>query len=392
MKHAEGATIPAAFKAIDFDERPFLVIWEATQACDLACVHCRASAQPSRNPFELSTDEAKRLIDDIADLQAPLFVITGGDPLKRPDVYELVRYAADLGLRPSMTPSATPLLTREAIVRLKESGLARLAISLDGPTAEIHDGFRRVKGSFDLTIQGARWAREIGLAVQINTTITRHNLGQLDAIIATLEELDIALWSVFFLVPTGRGSDVDLISAEEFEQVFAKLYETSRRVKFDIKSTEAQHYRRYLLQRRTECRREGSDPAQLPPVLGMSSADGIGRAPKGINDGKGFAFVSHVGEVFPSGFLPVSAGSVREQKPSTLYRESPLFKDLRDSNKLEGKCGRCEYKQICGGSRARAYALTNNAFAEEPCCLYEPRQGGSAGLQPGEPVRTDCGL
>jgi radical SAM protein len=380
MTRAEDVGVSAAFAGIDFDERPFLVIWEATQACDLACVHCRASAQPSRNPFELSTEEAKRLIDDIAEMQSPLFVITGGDPLKRPDVYELVRYAADLGLRPSMTPSATPLLTREAIVKLKESGLARLAISLDGPTAEIHDGFRRVKGSFDLTIQGAQWAREIGLPVQINTTITRHNLGQLDAIIATLEELDIALWSVFFLVPTGRGSDVDLISAEEFEQVFAKLYETSQRVKFDIKSTEAQHYRRYLLQRRTERRREGvADPAKLPPVLGMSLTDGIGRAPKGINDGKGFAFVSHLGEVFPSGFLPVSAGNVRNEKLSTLYRESPLFKGLRDANKLEGKCGRCEYKQICGGSRARAYALTDNAFAEEPCCIYEPKQGGRAG-------------
>lgn len=368
------ATGPAAYMGIDFDERPFLVIWEATQACDLACVHCRACAQPLRNPLELSTDEAKRMIDDVADLQTPLFVITGGDPLKRPDVYDLVRHAADKGLRPSMTPSATPLLTREAIVKLKESGLARLAISLDGPTAEIHDGFRRVKGSFDLTIQGARWAREIGLPVQINTTITRHNLHLIDDVIALLEELDIALWSVFFLVPTGRGSEIDLISADEFEQVFAKLYETSRRVKFDIKSTEAQHYRRYLLQRRTELKREGKPSGQLPPVLGTASADGIGRAPKGINDGKGFAFVSHTGEVFPSGFLPISAGNVRQQKLSYLYRESPLFQSLRDADKLEGKCGRCEYKQICGGSRARAFALTDNAFAEEPCCSYQPKQ------------------
>ena len=300
MKRGDGNKGPAAYTNIDFDQQPFLVIWEATQACDLACVHCRACAQPLRNPLELSASEAKRLIEDVAELQTPLFVISGGDPLKRPDVYELVRHAADLGLRPSMTPSATPLLTREAIVKLKDSGLARLAISLDGPTAEIHDGFRRVQGSFDLTIQGTRWAREIGLSVQINTTITRHNLGYLDDIIAVLEELDIALWSVFFLVPTGRGSDVDLISAEEFEQVFAKLYETSRRVNFDIKSTEAQHYRRYLLQRRTELKREGQTAlGQLPPVLGTASADGIGRAPKGINDGKGFAFVSHTGRCFP---------------------------------------------------------------------------------------------
>ncbi|MGC2209624.1 MAG: TIGR04053 family radical SAM/SPASM domain-containing protein [Candidatus Korobacteraceae bacterium] len=359
---------------IDFDERPFLVIWETTQACDLACLHCRACAQPARNPMELSTEEAKSLIDEIAALQAPLFVMTGGDPLKRTDIYELVRYAADRELRPSMTPSATPLLTREAIVKLKESGLARLAISLDGPTAAIHDGFRRVAGSFDFTIQGARWAREIDLPVQINTTITRHNLKYLDAIIALLEELDIALWSVFFLVPTGRGADIDLISSDEFEQVFAKLYETSRRVKFDIKSTEAQHYRRYLLQRRTELRRDGATrPANLPSVLGTASADGIGRAPKGINDGKGFAFVSHTGEVFPSGFLPISAGNVRSESLTKLYRESPLFQSLRDESNLLGKCGRCEYKQICGGSRARAYALTDDIFAEEPCCSYQPR-------------------
>jgi radical SAM protein len=359
---------------IDFDERPFLVIWETTQACDLACLHCRACAQPSRNPLELSTEEAKGLIDEIAELEAPLFVMTGGDPLKRPDIYELVRYAADRKLRPSMTPSATPLLTREAVVKLQESGLARLAISLDGPTAAIHDGFRRVAGSFDLTIQGARWAREIGLSVQINTTITRHNLKHLDAIIALLDGLDIALWSVFFLVPTGRGADIDLISAEEFEQVFAKLYETSRRVKFDIKSTEAQHYRRYLLQRRTELRRAGATkPSEFPSVLGTASADGIGRAPKGINDGKGFVFVSHTGEVFPSGFLPITGGNVRSESLTRIYRESPLFQSLRDERNLLGKCGRCEYKQICGGSRARAYALTDNIFAEEPCCAYQPR-------------------
>lgn len=358
---------------IDFDERPFLVIWETTQACDLACLHCRASAQPMRNPLELSTGEAKRLINEIAAMRAPLFVFTGGDPLKRPDIYELVRYATQRGLRPSMTPSATPLLTREAIGKLKDAGLARLAISLDGPTAEIHDGFRRVAGSFARTLEAARWAREIGLSVQINTTITRHNLTLLDDIIALLEELDIALWSVFFLVPTGRGSGVDLISADEFEQVFAKLYETSCRVSFDIKSTEAQHYRRYLLQRRTELRRAGVHaPGELPPVLGTASADGIGRAPRGINDGKGFVFVSHTGEVFPSGFLPVSAGNVRTASLAGLYRTNPLFQALRDEGKLEGKCGRCEYKRICGGSRSRAYALTENLFAEEPCCSYHP--------------------
>ncbi len=360
---------------IDLEERPFIVIWETTQACDLACVHCRACAQPFRSSNELTTEQAKHMVDEIAAMQAPLFVMTGGDPLKRPDIYELVEYAAKLGVRPSLTPSATPLLTRAAVAKLKESGLARLAISLDGPTAKIHDNFRRVTGSFQWTLDAVQYAHEVGLPVQINTTITRHNLQHLDDMIALMEKLGIVLWSVFFLVPTGRGQTVDLISAEEFEQVFEKLYRTSKRVLFDIKSTEAQHYRRYLLQKRTEMRRRGVAPGErMPHFLGVASADGIGRAPKGINDGKGFVFISHLGEVFPSGFLPVSAGNVRTQSLADLYRNSPLFKALRDTANLDGKCGRCEFKEICGGSRARAYALTGDLFAEEPCCVYEPKR------------------
>ena len=358
---------------MDFNQTPFIVIWEVTQACDLACVHCRASAQARRNPLELSTEEARKLIAEVAALRAPVFVLTGGDPLKRPDIYELVEYATRCGVRTSLTPSATPLLTREALVRLRDCGLARLAISLDGPTAEIHDAFRRVPGSYDWTLRAVRWAREIGLPAQINTTITRHNLGQLDDIIALLETLEIVLWSVFFLVPTGRGQSIDLISAEEFEQVFEKLYETSRRVKFDIKSTEAQHYRRFLLQRRTEARRSGQADAAMAKVFGATSADGIGRAPRGINDGKGFVFISHLGEVFPSGFLPISAGNVRKQSLADLYRHSPLFVGLRDSANLQGKCGVCEFREVCGGSRARSYALTGDIYAEEPCCIWQPK-------------------
>ena len=367
---------------MSFDERPFIAIWETTQACDLACVHCRACAQPARNPFELSTAEARRLIDEIAAMEVPVFVLTGGDPLKRPDIFELVRYASEHNVRISLTPSATPLLTRENIRQLKECGLARLAVSLDGPTAEIHDAFRRVQGSYEWTLNAVRWAREAGLPVQINTTITRHNLCQLDDTIALLEKLDIVLWSVFFLVPTGRGQSIDLISAEEFEAVFQKLHKTSQRVVFDIKSTEAQHYRRFLLQRRTEMRRRSQDPAstfqrfpQYADVpMGMETPDGIGRAPRGINDGKGFVFISHMGEVFPSGFLPVSGGNVRKQSLREIYCNSPLFRSLRDSKNLKGKCGRCEFREICGGSRARTYALTGDMFAEEPCCVYEPKR------------------
>jgi radical SAM protein with 4Fe4S-binding SPASM domain len=280
-----------------------------------------------------------------------------------------------------LTPSATPLLTRDSIVRLKGCGLARLAVSLDGPTAAIHDAFRRVPGSYGWTINAAHWAREIGLPVQINTTITRHNLAMLDDMIALLKRLDITLWGVFFLVPAGRGSGADLISALEFEQVFDKLYQTSQRVLFDIKSTEAQHYRRYLLQRRTEVRRFGEQPAQTysrfpqfsPMPIGMETPDGLDPAPRGINDGKGFVFISHLGEVYPSGFLPVSGGNVKRQSLADIYRNSPLFRKLRDSKNLEGKCGVCEYREICGGSRARSFAMTGDMFAEEPCCVYEPK-------------------
>ena len=369
---------------VDFNERPFIAIWEATQACDLACVHCRASAQPLRSSFELSTVDAKRLIDQIAEMRVPVFVITGGDPLKRPDIFDLVEYATARGLRTSLTPSATPLLTREAIAELQRRGLARLAVSLDASTADIHDAFRRVPGSYEWTLRAIRWARELALPEQINTTITRRNLADFDDMVRLLQTLDIAMWSVFFLVPTGRGQLDDLISAEEFEAVFAKLYQVARRARFDIKTTEAQHYRRYILQTRAaewRCQEPATVAnAKAAPtqstwneIAVKNSPGGIGRAPRGLNDAKGFVFISHFGEVFPSGFLPMSAGNVRRQPLAEIYQHSPLFVALRDTSRLQGKCGACEFRNVCGGSRARAFALTGDPFAEEPCCVYEPK-------------------
>lgn len=354
--------------AIDFSERPFLAIWEVTQACDLACVHCRASAQPERHPMELSTEGGKKLIDEIAALRVPVFVLTGGDPIKRPDLFELIAHARQAGVRVSLTPSATPLLTREIVVRLKEAGLARMAVSLDGASAVTHDAFRGMSGSFARTLDAIGWANEIGLPVQVNTTFSRRNIGEIAAIVSLMESLRITLWSVFFLVPTGRGKLNDLLDADEFEGVFEKIYQLSKSASFDIKTTEAQHYRRFVVQQRTAERRAGTSHAEAE-----KATDGIGRAPRGLNDGKGFVFISHTGEVFPSGFLPLTAGNVRQQSLSTIYRESPLFVDLRDTSKLEGKCGACEFKEICGGSRARAYALTGNPHGEEPCCAYIPR-------------------
>ncbi|MGD0939734.1 MAG: TIGR04053 family radical SAM/SPASM domain-containing protein [Terracidiphilus sp.] len=355
--------------AIDFNERPFIAIWEVTQACDLACVHCRASAQPDRDPMELSTAEGKDLIDQIAALKVPVFVLSGGDPIKRPDLFELIGHARSLGVRVSLTPSATPLLTKDIVVRLKGAGLARLAVSMDGASAETHDAFRGMAGSFARTLDAVRWANEIGLPVQINTTFSRRNIAEIDDIVALMEGLKITLWSVFFLVPTGRGKLNDLLSAEEFESVFEKLYNLSRTANFDIKTTEAQHYRRFLLQQRVAERKLGIDARSKLD----RATDAIGRAPRGLNDGKGFVFISHKGEVFPSGFLPLEAGNIRERELAAIYRESPLFRDLQDTSKLEGKCGSCDFKEICGGSRARAYALTGNANAEEPCCAHIPR-------------------
>lgn len=353
---------------IDFNRRPFIAIWEVTQACDLACVHCRASAQPDRHPAELSTEEGKDLIDQIAEMQVPVFVLTGGDPIKRPDLFDLIGHARSRGVRVSLTPSATPLLTREIVARLKEAGLARLAVSMDGATAETHDAFRGMSGSFARTLDAVRWANEIGLPVQINTTFSRRNIAEIEAVVALIESLKITLWSVFFLVPTGRGKLNDLLNAEEFEQVFAKIYSLSKTASFDVKTTEAQHYRHFVLQQRVAERRVGLQGAASEKV-----EDSIGRAPRGLNDGKGFVFVSHTGEVFPSGFLPLSAGNVRQQPLSSIYRESSLFLRLRDTSKLEGKCGACEFKEICGGSRSRSYALTGNPHGEEPCCSYLPQ-------------------
>jgi radical SAM protein len=374
--------------ALNFDETPFLAIWEVTQSCDLACKHCRAAAQPIAHPDELTNAEGKALIDQIAAMGVPIFVFTGGDPLKRADVFELIRYAADKGVQVALTPSATPLLTREAIFKLKEAGLVRLGISLDGSTAEINDTFRGLPGAYARTIQAIEWANEAGIPIQVHTTISRHNANDLDNLCALFERLAIVMWNVFFLVPVGRGQLDDLLEGEEFERVFGQIYELSNRVSFQIKTTEAMHYRRYLLQHNLEERRvshgiksghghghPGGAAQKYEP--GAPTSDAQTRtanwATRRVNDGKGFLFVSHVGNVYPSGFLPIHAGNIRETPLSEIYRNAPIFKSLRDTSKLKGKCGVCEYKEICGGSRARAYALTGDPLASEPCCIYHPK-------------------
>jgi radical SAM protein len=359
-------TAKVSFKSRNFDVRPLLVIWEMTQACDLKCMHCRASARPRRHDLELSTAQAFNLVNQVADMRVPMFVLTGGDPIKRPDLQAIVQYARHRSVKTSLTPSATPLLTREAVFELKASGLMRLALSLDGSTPQLHDGLRGVSGSWKRTLDAVEWSCEANLPVQINTTVTRHNLHDLDNLVELLSSLKVVLWSVFFLVPTGRGQISDLLSSEEHEDVFSKLYAASKRVRFHIKTTEGQHYRRYVLQQHAKA-------AQSKRTI----ADLIAHAPSGVNDGKGFVFVSHTGEVYPSGFLPLSAGNILCEPLADIYRTSPLFLSLRDVSQLKGKCGRCEFQNMCGGSRARAFALTRDPLAEEPCCSYIPvTQGG----------------
>src|SRR5262245_46500465 len=254
---------------LDLSQRPLVVIWETTQACDLACVHCRACAQPKRNLLELTTEEARQFIDDVADLRPPIFILTGGDPLKRVDIYYLVEYAASLDLRPAMTPSVTPLLTRTAIGELKRAGLSRLAVSLDGSRPELHDAFRGVHGAFYRTLEAIQWANEAQLPIQINTCISKRNLHDLDDMAALLKQFRIVLWSAFFLVPTGRGQMADLPAAQEFEKAFGDLNRLAKEVPFKVKTTEAQHYRRFLLQNKPQMAASCSGDVVKPSIPGV---------------------------------------------------------------------------------------------------------------------------
>lgn len=354
---------PSKYRRADFNKSPFVVFYELTQACDLACAHCRASAQPNRHPLELSTDQAKQLIDQLASFALPpLLVLTGGDPLKRPDLYELVAHGVSRKLEVALTPSATPLLTAEAIGRLREAGLARLAVSLDGGDAATHDAFRGRPGSFARTLEVIGYARSLGLPVQVNTTLCKRNVHQLDDMARMLASQSIVLWSVFFLVPVGRGKLEPRLEPDEYEQVFERLWHHAQCQPYAIKTTEGHHYRRFVLQRRGNPQRSHVDSAAGP----------VQRAPLGVNDGNGVMFISHVGVMYPSGFLALPCGRFPDDSVVDVYQRHALFRLLRDPDKLGGKCGVCEYRHVCGGSRARAFAVTGDPLAQEPDCSYQP--------------------
>lgn len=359
----QSAVTKPPFSMPSFDETPFLVLWELTRACDLACQHCRAEACTERDESELSLEEGFEALRQIKDMGTQLVVLTGGDPLKNPHAFAYIEEGARLGLRMTMTPSATPLLTRDAVARMASAGLQRMAVSLDGPDAVSHDRFRGVLGSFNCTWNAISAAHENKLPVQINSSICRSNVHQFDQMADCVAAAGATLWSVFFVVPVGRAGFDDELSAEEFEEVFAKMAKLAGSASFDIKSTAAPHFRRHLLQQKAK-----SDKR----IVGLPG--GMWRAARGVNDASGLFFLSHTGDVYPSGFLPISAGNIRHQTLAEIYRESELLRTLRNTDLLEGKCGCCEFKKVCGGSRARAYAFTGNYMAEEPCCSYQPRE------------------
>ncbi len=354
---------------IDFSQKPLLVIWETTRACDLACLHCRASAQPAPEPDELNSEQGKELLRQIRDIGTKLVVFSGGDILKRPDIFELIREAKRFNLRVGAIPAVTPALTPAVIRQLKEAGVDQLAFSLDDADPEVHDSFRRTSGVFARTLEAVRLARAEGLGVQINSLINVHNQDRLTALMNLIEGLDLVFWEVFFLVPMGRGKDVPLMTADLFEKAFEKIYAFGKRVPFIIKVTEAPHYRRYFMER---ARQEIPEPLKLPGVSGISAPRPMPQQAGKVNSGKGFAFVSYRGDVFPSGFLPIKTGNILDRPLSDLYRNHPVFNELRDPALLKGRCGQCEYREPCGGSRSRAYALTGDYLAEDPSCSYIP--------------------
>ncbi len=364
-------------RPVDFDQAPFLVIWETTQACELACRHCRASAQPDRHPGELTTAEGVQVLEQVAAMGTQIVVLSGGDPASRPDLVDLVRAGKGLGLRMATIPAATPRLGRDLLVRLKEVGLDQIAFSLDQPRAEWHDEFRRVPGAFAKTMDGVRWAHEVGLPLQINSTLCADTLPHLQEMSELVDRLGIVFWEVFFLVPMGRGAELSGLSAQQCEDAFALLHRVQSRNRFVVKVTEAPHYRRYAAQQegpaRPTGRPDGGHPGGHPNVIGL--------AHRGVNAGSGFLFVSHLGEVYPSGFLPIPCGNVRTTTLADAYRNSPLLQSLRDPDRLLGRCGRCEYRVLCGGSRSRAFALTGSPLETDPWCGYLP-----AGVAASHPI------
>jgi len=353
---------------LDFNERPFTVAWELTRACALACVHCRAEAQPQRDPQELTMDEAFEVIDQLVDLNPPVLVLTGGDPLMRPDLFDIAQRAIDRGLRVAVSPTTTALVTRDRLERLRDIGVSMIHVSLDGADAPTHDGFRGVPGTYDRAIATLAELRALDIPSQVGTTVGRHNLHQFEALSTLMEEYGVRMWSLFFLVPTGRGTVEQMMTPTEAEAAWEWLASLSERAPFAVRTTAAPQYRRTMLLR---AQAQGGGPVRLTGA-GYQIADSAqGMRTQGVNDGKGFLFIDHRGNLCPSGFLQTPAGNTRIDSIATVYRTSSLFRSLRDPSALTGRCGRCTFAELCGGSRARAFATTGSYLGDDPLCTLD---------------------
>lgn len=370
-RHSRPAALRTTAQAVDdfeqfpdhpgFQQRPLQVTWEMTQARGWKSARARAAARTPADRNQFSTAEGFHLVEEVAAMRVPLLALTGGDPLLRQDLFPIIEFASRRSVRTSLTLLPTPLLDAETIAALKASGLMRVAFWVHGSTAASDDAHWTVPGSHRRTLDIIGSCHEVQLPVQVNTIMARRNFHDVDPMIELLTRLDVALWNVFFLVPQSRENAGEMLTAEEHEQIFAKLYAASKMVHFQIKTTEGPHYQRYLLQQRT---RESRGH--------LTEADAVTSVPKGANDGQGFVFINHHGDVYPSRFLPLSAGNVMTQSLAEVYSDSPLLVSLRDSARLKGRCGRCPVRTVCGGSRARAYAMTGDLFAPDPCCAYQP--------------------
>lgn len=364
----------------DVSARPFLVLLELTRACDLACRHCRAEAIPEREADELTTSEVAAVLDDLAALgpPRPRLVLTGGDPLRRPDLDQLVWHASGAGLSVAVSPAGTPRATPDRLGALRAAGAGAVSFSLDAASAPAHDAFRRVDGSFHWTLAGCEAAHAAGLRLQVNSTVTAATINELPALARLVSELHVGMWSVFFVVPVGRAGADQALSAAQTEDVLRFLQAVADWV--PLKTTEAPAFRRVVSQPATS--RPGplyrALTRRLDEVWPVAARPSVRRrAPLAVGDGRGVVFVSRRGDVQPSGFLPLVAGNVREAPLTTIYATAPLLRALRDGAARDGRCGRCEYTDTCGGSRAQAFARTGDPLAADPSCPYEPGAGGS---------------
>jgi len=414
--HASASHVSANHAS---QNKPRLIFWELTKGCNFRCIHCRASATELSSPNDLSTTAAKAIIDEIAEVSTPILVLSGGEPLFRSDIFELARYGTNKGLRVALATNGT-LVTRQVARKIVDSGVKRVAISLDGADAPTHDTFRGIPGAFDAAITGFRNLKDLGMSVQINTTIARHNAHQLPQVLELARSIGADALHTFLLVPVGCGVDIaaeQMVPPEEYEKMLNWFYDQSLAGGIELKATCAPHYFRVVRQRRAAERRSAAQAAQLvtpaitsllsksplgigPIDMTMPGSTGIELKPQGIGQavghpgthpsdmnamtkgclaGTAVCFISNQGEVYPCGYLPALAGDLKKQSFADIWENSVVFNELRDVNNLTGKCGCCEFRNVCMGCRARAYAATGNYLDEEPFCVYEPRAKGLKG-------------